>query len=105
MQQRSHQHEGAAPERQRSGGALGSSGGHLPPTHPALPGVVQLDIPRRQLRGDALDRPQTQTGEIGRGVAHLLRKVRTVAQIRPCLTQVFYLWVLPATLQQHTVIT
>lgn len=69
VQQCPHQHEGAARQRQRSGGALGSSRGHLPPTHPTLPGVIQLDVPRRQLRGDAPDRPQTQTGETGTGVS------------------------------------
>lgn len=46
MQQRSHQYEGAACEWQCSGGALGSSGGYLPPTHPPLPGVIQLDVTR-----------------------------------------------------------
>lgn len=62
MQQRSHQYEGTACEWQRSGGALGSSGGYLPPTHPPLPGVIQLDVARWQLWGNASHWCQTQTG-------------------------------------------
>lgn len=65
MQQCSHQHEGAACEQQRSSGALGSSRSQLPSTHPTLPGVIQLDISRRQLRGDAPHWCQTQTGKAG----------------------------------------
>lgn len=62
MQQRSHQYEGAACEWQCSGGALGSSGGYLPPTHPPLPGVIQLDVTRWQLWGNTSHWCQTQTG-------------------------------------------